>query len=78
MLSIGELSKRTGVKIPTIRYYEQQADIHTLDLVSDWDWHQRWHPQSRPIHDLKVFHSGLASQLLYRAIQFRRQLSAPV
>lgn len=23
MLSIGELSKRTGVKIPTIRYYEQ-------------------------------------------------------
>ena len=62
----------------TIRYYEQQADIHTLDLVSDWDWHQRWHPQSRPIHDLKVFHSGLASQLLYRAIQFRRQLSAPV
>lgn len=23
MLSIGELSKRTGVKVPTIRYYEQ-------------------------------------------------------
>ena len=27
MLSIGELSKRTGVKIPTIRYYEQQGLI---------------------------------------------------
>ena len=23
MLAIGELSKRSGVKIPTIRYYEQ-------------------------------------------------------
>lgn len=27
MLSIGELSKRTGVKIPTIRYYEQMGLI---------------------------------------------------
>ena len=25
MLSIGELSKRTGVKVPTIRYYEQKG-----------------------------------------------------
>lgn len=25
MLSIGELSRRTGVKVPTIRYYEQQG-----------------------------------------------------
>ncbi|WP_377295746.1 helix-turn-helix domain-containing protein [Rhizobium sp. SGZ-381] len=25
MLSIGELSKRTGVKVPTIRYYEQMG-----------------------------------------------------
>lgn len=25
MLSIGELSRRTGVKIPTIRYYEQMG-----------------------------------------------------
>ena len=29
MLSIGELSKRTGVKIPTIRYYEQMGLIDT-------------------------------------------------
>ena len=27
MFSIGELSKRTGVKIPTIRYYEQMGLI---------------------------------------------------
>lgn len=27
MFSIGELSKRTGVKIPTIRYYEQMGSI---------------------------------------------------
>ena len=27
MLSIGELSRRTGVKIPTIRYYEQMGLI---------------------------------------------------
>lgn len=27
MLSIGDLSRRTGVKIPTIRYYEQQGLI---------------------------------------------------
>jgi len=27
MLSIGELSKRTGVKVPTIRYYEQMGLI---------------------------------------------------
>ena len=25
MLTIGELSRRTGVKIPTIRYYEQMG-----------------------------------------------------
>lgn len=25
MLSIGELSRRTGVKVPTIRYYEQRG-----------------------------------------------------
>lgn len=27
MFSIGQLSKRTGVKIPTIRYYEQMGLI---------------------------------------------------
>lgn len=27
MLSIGDLSKRTGVKVPTIRYYEQMGLI---------------------------------------------------
>ena len=28
MFSIGQLSKQTGVKIPTIRYYEQMGLIH--------------------------------------------------
>ncbi len=28
MLSIGELSRRTGVKVPTIRYYEQMQLIN--------------------------------------------------
>ena len=28
MLSIGQLSKRTGVKVPTIRYYEQTGLIN--------------------------------------------------
>lgn len=31
MFSIGELSKRTGVKIPTIRYYEQMGLIDALE-----------------------------------------------
>lgn len=31
MLSIGELSKRAGVKVPTIRYYEQAGLISTPD-----------------------------------------------
>lgn len=31
MFSIGELSKRTGVKIPTIRYYEQMGLIDAPD-----------------------------------------------
>ncbi len=31
MLSIGELSKRTGVKVPTIRYYEQMGLIREAD-----------------------------------------------
>jgi DNA-binding transcriptional MerR regulator len=31
MFSIGELSKRTGVKVPTIRYYEQMGLIPEPD-----------------------------------------------
>jgi len=31
MFSIGELSKRTGVKVPTIRYYEQMGLITPLE-----------------------------------------------
>ena len=31
MFSIGELSKRTGVKIPTIRYYEQMGLIQEIE-----------------------------------------------
>ncbi len=31
MFSIGELSKRTGVKVPTIRYYEQMGLIDALE-----------------------------------------------
>lgn len=31
MYSIGELSKQTGVKVPTIRYYEQMGLIDALE-----------------------------------------------
>ncbi len=31
MLSIGDLSRRTGVKIPTIRYYEQMGLIEAAE-----------------------------------------------
>ena len=31
MLSIGDLSKRTGVKVPTIRYYEQMGLINAAE-----------------------------------------------
>jgi DNA-binding transcriptional MerR regulator len=31
MLSIGDLSKRTGVKVPTIRYYEQMGLIEAAE-----------------------------------------------
>lgn len=31
MLSIGDLSRRTGVKIPTIRYYEQRGLIQAAE-----------------------------------------------
>lgn len=34
MFSIGELSKRTGVKVPTIRYYEQTGLIDAPDRSS--------------------------------------------
>lgn len=38
MLSIGELSRRTGVKIPTIRYYEQ---IGLIDAPERTEGNQR-------------------------------------
>ena len=38
MFSIGELSKRTGVKIPTIRYYEQMG---LIDAPERSDGNQR-------------------------------------
>lgn len=31
MYSIGDLSKRTGVKVPTIRYYEQMGLIEAIE-----------------------------------------------
>jgi len=34
MLSIGDLSKQTGVKVPTIRYYEQIGMLATPDRTS--------------------------------------------
>ena len=34
MFSIGELSKRTGVKIPTIRYYEQMGLLAEPELTA--------------------------------------------
>lgn len=34
MMSIGELSRRTGVKIPTIRYYEQTGLIGAAERSS--------------------------------------------
>lgn len=34
MLSIGDLSKRTGVKVPTIRYYEQIGMLAAPDRSS--------------------------------------------
>ncbi len=38
MLSIGQLSKRTGVKVPTIRYYEQMG---LLDAPERTEGNQR-------------------------------------
>lgn len=38
MFSIGELSKRTGVKIPTIRYYEQMG---LIDMAGRTEGNQR-------------------------------------
>lgn len=38
MFSIGDLSKRTGVKIPTIRYYEQ---VGLIDAAERSDGNQR-------------------------------------
>ena len=34
MLSIGDLSRKTGVKIPTIRYYEQMKLIEAAERTS--------------------------------------------
>jgi len=34
MLSIGQLSRRSGVKIPTIRYYEQVGLLSTPERTS--------------------------------------------
>ncbi|MGR3488392.1 MULTISPECIES: MerR family transcriptional regulator [Paracoccaceae] len=38
MLSIGDLSRRTGVKVPTIRYYEQSG---LLEATARTDGNQR-------------------------------------
>ena len=35
MFSIGQLSKRTGVKVPTIRYYEQMGLIDAPERSGD-------------------------------------------
>lgn len=43
ILSIGELSKRTGVKVVTIRYYEK---IGLIDTPSRTDGNQRCYRQS--------------------------------
>lgn len=46
MLSIGELSKRTGVKVPTIRYYEQMGLIREADR-SDGNQRRYENPTSK-------------------------------
>ncbi|WP_430240831.1 MerR family transcriptional regulator [Neorhizobium sp. DAR64861/K0K2] len=43
MLSIGDLSKRTGVKVPTIRYYEQMG---LLAAATRSDGNQRRYERS--------------------------------
>ncbi len=62
----------------TIDYYEQDATVNTLDLVSNWDWHSRWKPMQRTIHDVKIFnrsvpgYAALGLQTLRRRLQHAR------
>lgn len=55
----------------TIEYYEASEDTHTLDLVSSWAWHDRWHPLSRPIFDVKIFNKQVVSQTLYLLLRLK-------
>jgi CelD/BcsL family acetyltransferase involved in cellulose biosynthesis len=58
----------------TIEYYESDDSIHTLDLISNWRWHNRWRPTSRPIYDVKIIWPSTMARLLYRVEALRRTI----
>jgi len=58
----------------TIEYYEASPQIHTLDLVSNWSWHERWRPTSRTIHDVKIFNNTPVARLLYLGLRLKNAL----
>ena len=56
----------------TIEYYESDDSIHTLDLISNWSWHDRWRPTPRPIYDVKIIGPSALARLLYLAVGLKR------
>ena len=66
MFSIGELSKRTGVKVPTIRYYEQMGLIAPLERTAG---NQRRY--GKPELDNLAL-SNMAANWGFRLTRFRR------
>ena len=43
-IAIGELSRRTGVNIETIRYFERVGVLTTPPRTSIWRWGASWRP----------------------------------
>jgi CelD/BcsL family acetyltransferase involved in cellulose biosynthesis len=60
----------------TIEYYQAAPSIHTLDLISAWSWHERWHPTVRPIYDVKIFNRSASGRLLHAAVSAKRSADA--
>ena len=48
----------------TIEYYSASDAYNVIDLVSGWDWQDRWKPVARDVRSIKAFNRTPAGQLL--------------
>ena len=48
----------------TIDFYSESENIRTLDLVSGYEWQNRWKPKSRPVFEIRCFNNTAKGRLL--------------